>query len=336
MAPTRTLSVPAPRPLQGGQPPTRSRGGRADRLVELAVTAAAFVGIGAVALILIFIAREALPLFLDPSQREAASLSKLLLPQPWRTGQPDGFLWQPVARVPHVSLLPLFMGTLKVSSVAMVLAVPLGVAAALFSTEFAPRWLRELLKPVVELLAGVPSVVLGFFALTTLATVMQDSLDLPYRLNALVAGVAMAMAIVPIVYTVSEDAFRSVPNTWREASLALGGTRWDTAAKVVLPAAAPGVLGACVLAFGRAVGETMIVLMVSGNAALVSGSLVDPTRTVAATIAAEMGEVVVGDMHYSLLFFLGALLFLFNLALNATAGKWVRARMRRREGRSVS
>ena len=333
MSPTRAATAPGSQPLQGGAARPRSRSGTTDRLVELAVTAAAFVGIAALLLILVFIAREALPLFIDPAQRGQAGLDQLLFPQPWRAGHPDSFMWQPVSKVPKVSVLPLFMGTLKVSSVAMVIAVPLGVAGALFSTEFAPRWLREVLKPVVELLAGVPSVVLGFFALTTLATLLQDAFDLPYRLNALVAGVAIAMAIVPIVYTVAEDAFSTVPGSYREASFALGGTRWETAVRVVLPAASPGVLGAAVLAFGRAVGETMIVLMASGNAALVSGSLVDPARTVAATIAAEMGEVVVGGMHYSLLFFLGALLFLFNLALNATAGKWVRARIRRREGR---
>lgn len=333
--PDRALSAPRSHDLPGGTARPRPRGSRTDRLVEIVVTGAAFVGIAAVALILVFIAREALPLFVDPVQRGDASLAKLFLPQPWRTGHPPGFLWQPVSEVPKVSLVPLLLGTLKVSSVAMALAVPLGVAAALFSSEFAPRWLRELLKPVVELLAGVPSVVLGFFALTTLATVLQDALGLPYRLNALLAGIAMALAIVPIVYTVAEDAFTTVPRTWREASFALGGTRWETAVRVVLPAAMPGVLGACVLAFGRAVGETMIVLMASGNAGLVSGSLTDPARTVAATIAAEMGEVVVGGMHYSLLFFLGVVLFVFNLALNATAGKWVRSRMRRREGRGA-
>lgn len=332
MAPSRSISVPEGQRLQGPATPPRRRGLVTDKVVEWIVTGAAFVGIAAVALILLFVAREALPLLLDPAQRADASLAKLLLPQPWRSGQPDGFLWQPVSAVPKVSLLPLFLGTLKVSSVAIALAVPVGVAAALFSTEFAPRWLRELLKPVVELLAGVPSVVLGFFALTTLSGALQDGLGLDYRLNALVAGVAMALAIVPIVYTVSEDAFSAVPSTLREASLALGGTRWNTAARVVLPAATPGVLGACVLAFGRAVGETMIVLMASGNAALVSGSLVHPARTVSATIAAEMGEVVVGGMHYSLLFFLGVLLFGFNLVLNATAGRWVRRRMQRREG----
>lgn len=330
--PDRVLPVPHPRRLLQGGSRARPRGALTDKLVELAVTAAAFVGIAAVVLILLFIAKEALPLFLDPAQRSDASLAKLFLPQPWRTGQPDALIWQPVSQVPKVSVVPLLLGTLKVSSVAVALAVPVGVAAALFSSEFAPRWLRELLKPVVELLAGVPSVVLGFFALTTLATALQDSFELPYRLNALLAGVAMSLAIVPIVFTVAEDAFTTVPGTWREASFALGGTRWETAVRVVLPAAAPGVLGACVLAFGRAAGETMIVLMASGNAALVSGSIVDPARTVAATIAAEMGEVVVGGMHYSLLFFLGVLLFIFNLVLNATAGAWVRARVRRREG----
>jgi phosphate transport system permease protein len=175
-------------------------------------------------------------------------------------------------------------------------------------------------------------VVLGFFALMTLASWAQTSLGLTSRLNALVAGIAMAIAIVPVVFTVSEDALTAVPRSYREASLALGATRWETAWRVVLPAAAPGVLAACVLGFGRAIGETMIVLMASGNAALVTPSLTDSTRTMSATIAAEMGEVVFGGTHWSVLFFIGVQLFVITLVLNLVAAAFVRRAVRRMGG----
>jgi phosphate transport system permease protein len=257
----------------------------------------------------------------------------MFLPQVVREGKPAAFVWQPVSNIPKVSMIPLFVGTLKVTVIAMFMAAPIGVAAALFSSEFAPRRLKEFVKPVVELLAGIPSVVIGFFALMTMASFFQDHFGLTYRLNALVAGVAMAIAIVPVVFTVSEDALATVPRSYREASLALGATRWETAWRVILPAAAPGVLAACVLGFGRAIGETMIVLMASGNAAVVSPNLTDSTRTLSATIAAEMGEVVVGSAHYSVLFFIGVQLFVVTLALNLSAGSFVRWTLRRLGGK---
>jgi phosphate transport system permease protein len=214
----------------------------------------------------------------------------------------------------------------------MLAAAPLGIAAAVFTSEFAPRRLKELLKPTIELLAGIPSVVLGFFALMVMATWLQSALGFPYRLNAVVAGLALALTIVPVVYTVAEDALAAVPRSFREASLALGATRWETASRVVLPAAAPGVLAAVVLGFGRAIGETMIVLMASGNAAITSWSLGESVRTIPATIAAEMGEVVFGGAHYSVLFFLGVELFLFTFILNTLAGVFVRRFVRRMSG----
>ena len=209
---------------------------------------------------------------------------------------------------------------------------PLGVLAALYTSELAPRKLREWLKPAIELLAGVPSVVLGFFALMVLASFMQDTFGLPTRLNALVAGLGLALAIVPVIFTVAEDALSAVPRSYREASLALGATRWETAWRVVLPAAAPGVLAACVLGLGRAIGETMVVLMASGNAAIVSTRLTDSTRTLSATIAAEMGEVVVGSPHYGVLFFIGVQLFLITFVLNLLAGSFARRVVRRLGG----
>lgn len=296
------------------------------------ITATAFLGIAALGLILVFVAKEALALFLSPEARQEASLSKMFLPQVVRAGRPPAFVWQPVSSVPKVSMIPLFIGTLKTTIVSMVVAVPVGVLAALFAAEFAPRRLREVLKPTVELLAGVPSVVLGFFALMVLASVLQDTLGLGSRLNATVAGLGLALTLVPVIFTVAEDALTAVPRSYREASLALGATPWETAWKVVLPAAAPGILAACVLGFGRAIGETMIVLMASGNAAIVSASLSDSARSMSATIAAEMGEVVVGSPHYSLLFFIGVELFLFTFVLNLMASTWTRRVIKRLSG----
>ncbi len=296
------------------------------------ITAMAFTGIAALVLIIIFVAKEALSIFLDAHAREEASLPKMFLPQVVREGRPAAFVWQPVSNVPKVSMVPLFIGTLKTTLVSMAVAVPVGVAGAMYAAEFAPRKLREYLKPVIELLAGIPSVVLGFFALMVLATFLQDTFGLTYRLNALVAGLGLALAIVPVIFTVSEDALTSVPRSYREASLALGATPWETAWKVVLPAAAPGILAACVLGFGRAIGETMIVLMASGNAAIVSWNLADSARSMSATIAAEMGEVVVGSPHYSLLFFIGVELFLFTFILNMVASAWTKRFIKRLTG----
>lgn len=238
-------------------------------------------------------------------------------------------VWQPTSDVPKLSFVPIMLGTLKATVVGLLFACPVGVAAALFSSEFAPARLREIIKPLIELLAGVPSVVMGFFALLVLATWLQDAFGFTYRLNAINAGLALGFALVPIVYTISEDGLSAVPRSFREASLALGATRFQTAWKVVLPAAAPAVFASFVLAFGRAIGETMILLMAGGNAAITSISLLDPLRTLSATIAAEMGEVVVGSEHYGALFFMGTLLFVITFISN-TVGQWVIRGMQKR------
>jgi phosphate transport system permease protein len=258
-------------------------------LVEGVITLAALTGIAAVVLIFVFVAREAIPLFTNPDIAKETDLGRMFLPQVWRAGRPASFVWQPVGNVPKYSMIPLLVGTVKVTLVAMAVAAPVGVAAAVFTSEFAPRRLKEILKPTIELLAGIPSVVLGFFALMVMATWLQSAFGFSFRLNAVVAGLGLALTIVPVVFTVSEDALAAVPRSYREASLALGATRWETAFRVVLPAAAPGVLAAVVLGFGRAIGETMIVLMASGNAAITSWSFGESVRTLPATIAAEMG-----------------------------------------------
>jgi phosphate transport system permease protein len=302
-----------------------------EALIAAAVTIVAATGIAAVVLILVFVAREALPVITGRLGDEV-TFGKMFLPQVYRAGRAATYVWQPVGNVPKYSMIPLFVGTLKVTLVAMVAAAPIGVAAALFTSEFAPRRVREVLKPTIELLAGIPSVVIGFFALMVMATWLQNVFGFAYRLNAVVAGLGLALAVVPVVFTVSEDALAAVPRSFREASLALGATPWETAFRVVLPAAAPGVLAAVVLGFGRSIGETMIVLMASGNAAMTTPSFGESVRTLPATIAAEMGEVVFGGAHYAVLFFIGVELFLFTFVLNSVAAVVVRRLVRRMSG----
>ena len=295
-------------------------------------SAAGWVAIVFIFLIFLFTFKEALPIFTSAEVKEEANLHKFFVERQEGETLPDRYVWQPTSERPKVSLWPIMLGTLKATFVGMLFACPLGVAAAVFSSEFAPARLREVIKPAIELLAGIPSVVMGFFALIVLATWLQEAFGLTYRLNAINAGLALGFALIPIIFTISEDGLAAVPRAHREASYALGATRLQTAIKVVLPAAAPAVFASFVLAFGRAIGETMILLMAGGNAAITSLSLLDPLRTLSATIAAEMGEVVVGSAHYSALFFMGTLLFVITFISN-TAGVWfIRGMQRRMQG----
>jgi phosphate transport system permease protein len=238
-----------------------------------------------------------------------------------------GKIWMPVSDRPRYGLLPLIVGTFKITIIAILFAGPLAILAALFSAAFAPRWMREIIKPAIEILAGFPSVVIGFFALIVMATFFQHLFGYETRLNAFVGGVAMALAAIPIIFTVAEDVMTAVPSTYKEASLALGASKWQTAFFVTLPAAAPGIFAAVLLGIGRIFGETMIVLMATGNAALMSMNPFDSVRTLSATIGAEMAEVVFGDTHYNVLFLIGTLLFVFTFTLNATAEFYVKGRL---------
>jgi phosphate transport system permease protein len=310
--------------------PNRDRIRRAlDGAMSVVFTTTGTVAIVFIFLIFLFTFKEAVPVFTDAEIRKEANVEQF-----FATAQPgerfeERFVWQPTSDHPKMSLIPLLLGTFKSTFIALLFACPIGVAAALFSSEFAPARLREVVKPTVELLAGIPSVVLGFFALLILATWLQQAFGFTYRLNAYNAGLALGIALLPIIFTISEDGLAAVPRGYREASMALGATRAQTAIKVVLPAAAPAVFAAFVLAFGRAIGETMILLMAGGNAAISSFSLADPLRTLSATIAAELGEVVFGSAHYATLFFIGTLLFVITFISNS-AGNFIIARMRRR------
>lgn len=238
--------------------------------------------------------------------------------------------WQPVSDNPRYGILPLFFGTLKVTLIAILFAAPIAIFAALYTALLAPSRVREYIKPVVELLAGFPSVVIGFFALMVLASFFQNLFGYAGRLNGFVGGVAMALAAIPVIYTLTEDALSAVPRTYIEASLGLGASLRQTAFKVILPAATPGIFAAVLLGIGRVFGETMIALMATGNAALMTLNPFDSVRTLSATIGAEMAEVVFGDTHYSVLFLIGSLLFLFTFTLNALAEFYFRNRIIRR------
>jgi phosphate transport system permease protein len=317
-------SVPAVREKRAGS----LRGGTrwVEKTAEALVKIVSIVSIAAVVLILVFVGKEALPILTNADVQKEVTFGAL-----FRSYPGAGYAWQPVSEVPKYSIVPLFVGTLKVTLVALTVAVPLSVGAAIYVSEFAHKKLREFIKPAIELLAGVPSVVVGFFALIVLATWVQTVFGTEHRLNALVAGVGLAFAVCPVVFSISEDALRAVPDSYRTAALSLGSTRSQALLRVVLPAALPGIAAAVVLGFGRAIGETMIVILASGNAAILDASLEHSTRTVTATIAQELGEVVVGSAHYHVLFALGALLFLCTLAVNLV-GERIVFQMRKRLG----
>jgi phosphate transport system permease protein len=308
-------------------PPSLARQSRwLERAAEALVKTVSLVSVASVILILIFVGKEALPILTSAEVHKELTPGALFAPY-----RDAGYMWQPVSEVPKYNIIPLFIGTLKVTIVALFVAVPLSVASAVYVCEFAPRNLRDYIKPAIELLAGIPSVVVGFFALIVLATWVQRIFGTDHRLNALVAGFGLAFAVCPVIFTVAEDALRAVPNSYRTAAVALGSTPSQTLLRVILPAAMPGIAAAVVLGFGRAIGETMIVVLASGNAALLDPNLGHSTRTVTATIAQELGEVVVGSAHYHVLFALGALLFLSTLVVNVV-GERIVFGMRRRLG----
>jgi phosphate transport system permease protein len=318
-----------------------------DWFAEKVIKAVAFLSIAVVILIFIFVFREAFPIF-KMNKMAAAPSTETLVQESYGsegtvnavdkvadnqvdnsnkkqtpTDKPSATLlsntWMPVSDNPRFGLWPLFLGTLKVTLIALLFAAPISILAAIYTSMFAKPRIREVIKPVIELLAGFPSVVIGFFALMVMATVFQNIFGYASRLNAFVGGIAMGLAAIPIIYTLTEDALTAIPKTYIEASLGLGASRRQTAFYVILPAAVPGIFAAVVLGLGRIFGETMIALMATGNAAMISMNPFDSVRTLSATIGAEMAEVVFGDTHYNVLFLIGSLLFIFTFALNALA-----------------
>ena len=232
--------------------------------------------------------------------------------------------WYPIEN--YFGVLPLITGSIIITVGALAIAFPFGIATAVFISEIAPRWVREILKPLVELLAGLPSVVLGFLGILVLSPNLRVLLDLPTGLTALTGSILLGGIAVPTIVSIAEDALDSVPRSYREGAWALGATKWQTIWRVTLPAARSGVLTAVMLGIGRAIGETMTVMMVTGNAPVLAiklSSIVSPVRTMTATIAAEMGEVASGSTHYHVLFFIGIVLFLISLAVNIAASSVV-------------
>jgi phosphate transport system permease protein len=245
-------------------------------------------------------------------------------------------IWYPIEE--YYGLLPLIGGSLLITIAAAALAMPVGVGTAIYIAEVSPRWAREILKPLIEIMAGVPSVVLGFIGILVLAPELRRLLNISTGLTALAGALLLAAISVPTIVSVAEDALDAVPRSYRDAALAIGATRWQTIWRVTLPAARSGVLTAVMLGVGRAIGETMTVMMVTGNAPVLPtrlGALFQPARTMTATIAAEMGEVATDSVHYHVLFLIGILLFLISLVVNLIASAVI-FRQRKRTERILS
>jgi phosphate transport system permease protein len=292
---------------------TASRPRRSDFLFESLVRVAGFSAIAFVLLIFLFLLREGVPAFFE------VPLGNLF-----------GTRWYPTFNL--FGTLPLILGSLLVTITAIVIALPLGVATAVFVREVAPGWAREILKPLIEVLAGIPSVVLGFFGMTVLAPGIRQGLGMPTGLTAFTGALLLAYMALPTIISVAEDALDAVPKSYRDASLAMGATHWQTIWRVVVPAGRSGILIAVMLGMGRAIGETMAVMMVTGNAARMPttlDSVFRPARTMTATIAAEMGEVAQGSTHYHVLFGIGIVLFLITFLINLAATSAIFKKRRR-------
>ena len=272
-------------------------------LVESAIKISGVASIFIVALIFFFLLKEGIQLF--------------------QTEKPLRFLfgknWYPISEPAEFGILPLVFGTLLVTFGAAAISIPFGIAAAIYISEVAPSRLKEILKSGIELLAAIPSVVLGFIGMITVVPWIKSTFHTPTGLTAFAGSVILAFMAMPTIVSIAEDALHSVPKNYKEGAYALGATKWQTIVRVVLPAASSGIVAAIMLGIGRVVGETMAVMMVTGNAASMPKGFFSPVRTLTATIAAEMGETVQGSDHYFALFAIGVVLFLITFAINMTA-----------------
>ena len=279
-----------------------------DKTVKIMLVGAASTSIITVMLIFLFLGREGFGFFAENSF--TTLLSKR---------------WVPVSFQKEIfGLIPLITGSFLVTFIATIIMIPFGVIGAIYIAEIANSKEREFLKPFIELLAGIPSVVIGFFGLVILGPFIKDIFNLNTGLVALTGSVLLAIMAIPTVITISEDAIKSVPRSYKEASLAMGATKLQTILKVIVPAALPGIIAAIMLGIGRVIGETMVVLMVTGNSAKISFSMFDSVRTMTATIAAEMGEVAFGSSHYQALFIVGIVLLVITFLLNMVAQSFLK------------
>ncbi|MFQ6677992.1 MAG: phosphate ABC transporter permease subunit PstC [Fidelibacterota bacterium] len=274
-----------------------------EKSIEVILVGSASTSIFVVFLIFLFLGKEAFPFISEPG------LGTLLKNS-----------WIPVSFKQEVfGIIPLITGSFLVTALATILMIPFGVLGAVYIAEIAARWERAFLKPFIEILAGIPSVIIGFFGLVILSPLIKGIFHLNTGLTALSGAILLALMAIPTVISISEDAIRSVPRAYKEASLALGAGRLQTIFKVIVPAALPGIIAAIMLGIGRVVGETMVVLMVTGNAAKITFNPVASVRTMTATIAAEMGEVAFGSQHYQALFWVGIVLLVITFGLNFLA-----------------
>lgn len=263
----------------------------------------AFISIAILAMILFFLVREGVPVF------DEVSVKNFFL----------GKYWYPTADPPDFGILPLIMASLMVTGISAAISIPLGVMTAIYLAEIATPRVKEVAKPMVEMLASLPSVVIGFFGMVVVAPFLQNIFNIPTGLNLFNASLMLAFMSVPTITTISEDAISSVPPELKEASLALGATQWESIIRVIMPASLSGVSTGIILGMSRAIGETMVVLMVAGGAAMIPGSVFDPCRPMPASIAAEMAEAPFRSDHYYALFAIGLVLFVFTLMFNFIA-----------------
>jgi phosphate transport system permease protein len=292
---------------------------RSEWIITLVIRISGYSTILFVSLIFLFLLREGLPVI------GTVSIDNLF-----------GQRWYPIEK--YFSILPLIWGSLVVTIGALLIAIPFGVGTSVFISEIAPPWVNNLVKPVIEILAGLPSVMLGFLGIQVAAPLLRRMFDLPTGLSAFSGAVLLALIATPTIVSITEDALNTVPASYREAALAVGATRWQTIWGVIVPAARSGILTAVMLGVGRSIGETMAVMMVTGNAPVLPHTLnffMTPVRTMTATIASEMGEVAKGSQHYQVLFFIGIVLFVVSFIVNLAASA-VSLRSKKRSDKMLS
>lgn len=272
-------------------------------LIERLIFLSGIASILFVVLIFVFLLKEGISLF------KTVGLFQFL----------SGKFWYPISDPPKLGILPLILGSLTVTFGAVAIAVPLGIAAAFYVAEIASPRLRDLLKSLIEILAAIPSVVLGFIGMVTLVPFIKVLFNIPTGLTAVSGSIILAFMALPTIISISEDAVNAVPRQYKEGAIALGATHWQTLYRVVIHGAMPGIIAASMLGVGRVIGETMAVMMITGNAAVIPTTFLQPIRTLTATIAAEMGEAARGSDHYFALFAIGIVLFLISFAINVTA-----------------